>query len=40
MAYRVGKKLDYDGHSGRVTNSTDGNDLLKREYRPGWTLTG
>ena len=40
VAYRVGKKLDYDGTTGRVTNSTEGNDLLSREYRPGWTLDG
>ncbi len=40
VAYRVGKKLDYDGATGRVTNSAEGNDLLSREYRPGWTLNG
>ena len=40
VAYRVGKKLDYDGVTGRVTNSAEGNDLLKRTYRPGWTLNG
>jgi len=40
VAYRVGKKLDYDGATGRVTNSTEGNNLLSRRYRPGWTLNG
>lgn len=40
VAYRVGKKLDYDGEKGQVTNSPEGNDLLRREYRPGWTLNG
>jgi predicted dehydrogenase len=40
VAYRVGKKLDYDGAGGRVTNSPEGNDLLKRAYRDGWTLNG
>jgi len=40
VAYRVGKKLDYDGAAGRVTNSSEGNDLLRREYRKGWTLDG
>jgi predicted dehydrogenase len=40
VAYRVGKKLDYDGSSGRVTNSAEGNDLLGRQYREGWTLNG
>ena len=40
VAYRVGKKLKYDGTRGRVTNSAEGNDLLSRQYRPGWTLHG
>jgi len=40
VAYRVSKKLDYDGDAGRVTNSRKGNDLLRREYRKGWTLHG
>jgi len=40
VAYRVGKKLEYDGKEGRVTNVDEANALLKREYRPGWTLNG
>ncbi len=40
VAYRVGKKLDYDAAAGRVTNSGEANDLLKRQYREGWTLNG
>ena len=40
VAHRVGKKLEYDAAAGRVTNSTEANDLLKRKYRPGWTLNG
>jgi len=40
VAYRVGKKLDYDGVAGRVTNSDEANELLSRKYRPGWTLDG
>ncbi|MBM3878157.1 MAG: Gfo/Idh/MocA family oxidoreductase [Verrucomicrobia bacterium] len=40
VAYRVGKKIQYDGAVGRVTNSPEANALLKREYRPGWTLNG
>jgi len=40
VAYRVGKKLDYDSATGQVTNSAEGNDLLRRKYRPGWTLNG
>jgi predicted dehydrogenase len=40
VAYRVGKKLDYDGDAGRVTNSAEGDELLARKYRPGWPLDG
>jgi len=40
VAYRVGKKIQYDGATGRVTNDTAANDLLSRKYRPGWTLDG
>ena len=40
VAHRAGKKLEYDAATGRVTNSTEANDLLKRQYRSGWTLNG
>lgn len=40
VAYRVGKKIEYDGAAGRVTNSDEANALLSRQYRPGWTLDG
>jgi hypothetical protein len=40
VAYRVGKKIEYDGRTGQVTNSSEGNDLLSRQYREGWTLNG
>jgi predicted dehydrogenase len=40
VAYRVGKKIDYDGKNGRVTNSSEADALLSKEYRPGWTLNG
>ena len=40
VAYRVGKKIQYDGVNGRVTNSAEGDALLRRKYRPGWTLNG
>ena len=40
VAYRAGKKLDYDGAAGRVTNSAEANALLSRKYRPGWTIDG
>ena len=40
VAYRVGKKIDYDGKAGRVTNNPEADALLKRKYREGWTLNG
>jgi predicted dehydrogenase len=38
VALRAGVKIHYDGADMRVTNSREGNDLLKREYRSGWSL--
>ena len=40
VAYQVGKKIEYDGVKGRVTNSDEANALLRRKYRPGWVLNG
>jgi len=40
VAYRVGKKITYDGATGRVTDSAEANDLLRHTYRKGWTLEG
>ncbi len=40
VAHQAGKKLEYDPATGRVTNSTEANDWLKRKYRSGWTLNG
>lgn len=39
VAYRVGKKIAYDGKAGQTDNA-EANALLKREYRAGWTLNG
>ncbi len=40
VAYRVGKKLAYDGATGKVTNVPEANALLSRPYREGWALNG
>ncbi len=40
VAYRVGKKISYDGSAGHVTDCPEANELLRRTYRPGWTLNG
>ena len=36
----IGKKLDYDGKTGQVTNCPDANQYLSRKYRDGWALNG
>ena len=38
VALRAGAKIHYDGADMRVTNSRVANDMLKREYRRGWSL--
>ena len=40
VAYRVGRKISYDGAAGRVTDSPEGDELLRRKYRDGWVLNG
>lgn len=40
VAYRAGKRLEYDGATGRITNDAAANDLLRRTYRDGWALQG
>ena len=40
VAYRVGKKISYDGAAGKVLDHPDANALLSRTYREGWTLNG
>jgi hypothetical protein len=40
VGHRAGKRLEYDGATGRVTNDAAANDWLKRGYRAGWTLNG
>jgi hypothetical protein len=33
-----GKKILYDGERGQVTNVSDANQYLTREYRAGWAI--
>jgi predicted dehydrogenase len=40
VAYRAGRKISYDGATGRVTDCPEANAFLSRTYRPGWTLNG
>jgi predicted dehydrogenase len=38
VAYRVGKKLEWDADRMRATNAPEAAPLIQREYRPGWKL--
>ena len=38
VALRAGMKIHYDAANMRITNSKEANDLLKRDYRRGWSL--
>jgi predicted dehydrogenase len=40
VAHRAGKRLEYDGATGRIRNVSEANEWLKRTYRPNWTLNG
>ena len=38
IAYRLGKKLEWDSANLKCTNAPEADRLLKREYRKGWEL--
>ncbi len=38
VAYRVGKKLEWDPKSMRATNAPEADQFIKRTYRKGWEL--
>ncbi len=38
IAVRTGETFDYDGESGRITNSSDAASHLKTAYRKGWEI--
>ncbi len=38
IAFRTGQKLQWDGAAMKFTNCPQANDLLRREYRKGWSL--
>lgn len=38
VAYRCGQRIEWDGKSGKVTNTPEAVNYLQREYRKGWTL--
>jgi hypothetical protein len=38
VAYRSGVKLEWNVAEMKVTNAPHASDLLRRDYRDGWTL--
>jgi len=38
VAYRLGKKLEWDAENLRCTNAPEASALIRREYRKGWDL--
>ena len=38
VAFRAGATIEYDPQAGRVTNIDAANELLRKEYRPGWEI--
>ena len=38
VAYRVGKKLEWNGKKLRATNSREADQFIQHHYRPGWQL--
>jgi predicted dehydrogenase len=38
VAVKAGKKIEYDGATGKITNDTSLNPLLTKEYRSGWSV--
>lgn len=38
VAYRVGKRLEWDAVGLRATNAPEADPLIRREYRKGWSL--
>jgi predicted dehydrogenase len=39
LAFRAGKKIEWDSKAMRIPNTPDAERFLGREYRKGWTLT-
>lgn len=40
VAYRVGKKISYEGATAKVSDGAETDLLYRRKYRDGWTLNG
>ena len=40
VAYRVGKKLEWDAESLKATNCPEADKYIRKTYRKGWVLNG
>jgi hypothetical protein len=40
VAYRVGKKLDWDSKNMKATNCPEADEYIRKTYREGWVLNG
>lgn len=40
VAYRVGKKIQYDPKTGTSPDTPEANQFMKKEYRDGWSIDG
>jgi len=40
VAYRVGKKLQYDARRLKATNCPEADQYIRKTYREGWELNG
>ena len=38
VAFRVGKKLNWDAANLKATNAPEADQYIRREYRKGWSL--
>ena len=38
VAYRAGKKIEWDAKNMKIPNTLDAEQYLKRDYRKGWSL--
>ena len=40
VAYRTGKKLDWDAENLKAKNCPEADQFIRKTYREGWTLNG
>ncbi|MDA0348693.1 MAG: Gfo/Idh/MocA family oxidoreductase [Verrucomicrobia bacterium] len=40
VAYKAGKKVQYDGKKGKIVGNPEAGKMLKKHYREGWPLNG